>query len=263
VRYMCLIYLDERASEARSEAQIKAAMASHAPYIEMLRRNGRYAGSEALGPARSARTLRSSGGKPVATQGPFAESREQLGGFYVIEAADLDVAIEAASQCPALKTIGVGIEIRPIAVAGAPEGPPPASCERASHSRYLLAIYRDETAHETAQETANPAQDDEAQQAAFMQWGPYIERLRASGQFAGAEPLSPSSSATSLRLRDGKVVLTDGPFAESREHLAGYCIVWARDMDEAVGLASQCPDARQHTIEVRPVRTAALHARSP
>ena len=83
-----------------------------------------------------------------------------------------------------------------------------------------------------------------------------MERLRASGQFAGAAPLAPSGSATSLRLEDRKVVLTDGPFAQGREQLCGYCIVRARDMDEAVGVASECPDAAQCAIEVRPVRTA-------
>jgi hypothetical protein len=248
MRYMFLIYRDERASEVRSEAEIKAAMASHAPYIEMLRRNRQYAGSEALGAARSARTLRSSGGKLVPTEGPFAESREQLGGFYVVQAKDLDEAIEAASQCPALKTHGFGIEIRPIPVVVALEEPQPANSERAADSRYLLAIYRDETGRE--------AEDDRAREPDSEQLGPYIERLRTSGRFAGAESLAPSGSATSLRVRDGMVVLTDGPFTESREQLAGYCIVRARDMDEAVDLASECPGARQYAIEVRPVRSA-------
>jgi hypothetical protein len=248
VRYVLLIYRDERASEARSEAEIRAAMASHAPYIEMLRRNGQYAGSEALGAARSARTLRSTGGKAVATEGPFAESREQIGGFYLVAAKDLDEAIAAASQCPALKTHGSRIEIRPIADVDALVPAQPATAERAADRRYLFGIYRDETVHEV--------EDDDAPQAAFAQLRPYIERLRASGRLVGAEPLSPSGSATSVRLRDGKVVLTDGPCAEGREQLAGYCIVAAGDMNEAVDLASECPDVPQQAIEVRPIRSA-------
>src|SRR5205085_55518 len=140
LRYMLLIYRDERASEARSEAETTAAMASHVPYIEMLRRNRQYAGSEALGPASAARTLRNAGGKPLVTLGPFAESREQLGGFYIVEAEDLDQAIEAAAQCPALKMHGFAIEIRPISIGGVLEAPSPV-VEPAS--RFLLAIYRD------------------------------------------------------------------------------------------------------------------------
>jgi hypothetical protein len=220
VHYMFLIYLDESASASRSDAEIKAGMAAHTPYIEMLRRNGQYAASDALGPASSALTLRSAGGKPIATQGPFAESREQLGGYYVVAAKDLDEAITAAAQCPALQTVGVGIEIRPIRspVAAEPGGP----------GRYLLAIYRDETLEDAA--------DGDVGRLAFTK-------------------LSPSGSATTLRLRDGHVVLTDGPFMERREQLAGYCVVPARDMEEAAALASGCAAARAHAIEVRSIRT--------
>jgi hypothetical protein len=223
---MFLIYLDERAQAARSEAEIEAGMASHTPYIEMLRRNGQYAGSEALAPARSARTLRYSDGKAVATDGPFAESREQLGGFYIVEATDLDQAIRAASQNPALKTVGIAIEIRPMREVIAAGPPPPG---RAAHSRYLLAFYRDETDHD--------------------------EALPASAQLAGLESLAPPGSATTLRLQGGKVALTDGPFAEGGAQLAGCCLVWARDMDDAAGLAAAYPGAGLHAIEVRSVRT--------
>lgn len=117
MRYMFLIYLDERAREARSEAEIKAAMALHTPYIELLRRNGQYAGSEALEPARAARTLRSSGGKPLVTEGPFAESPEQLGGYCVVLARDMDEAVNLASQCPDVRQHA--IEVRPIRSTGA------------------------------------------------------------------------------------------------------------------------------------------------
>src|SRR5262245_46217383 len=114
MRYMLLIHLDEEVTFSRPEAETRAAMALHAPYIEMLRRNAQYGASDPLGPSRAARTLRSSRGKTVATEGPFAESREQLGGFYVIDAKDLDEAIAIASKCPALKAAGVSaIEIRP------------------------------------------------------------------------------------------------------------------------------------------------------
>jgi hypothetical protein len=206
---MFLIYLDE-ASAARSEAEVKAAMASHTPYIEMLRRNGKYVASDALGPSRAARTLRSAAGKPLVTDGPFAESREQLGGYYVVDAKDLDEAIAIASKCPAVQTVALGIEIRPMPGAMAPE--------RGSGVRWFFTLYRDEAANDDARDP----------------------------------PLAPSSSATTLRLQDGKIALTDGPFSEGRVQIAGYRVVPARDIDEAVTIASE---ELWHAVEVRSIRT--------
>src|SRR5688572_17435464 len=136
MRYMFRIYLDEQVSAARSDAQVKAGMDAHTPYIEMLRRNGKYIGSDALMPSHTARTLRDSGGKPAATHGPFAESREQFGGYYVVDAADLDEAIELATQCPGFKTVVTAIEIRPNTVAAVSAQPGTGA------SRFLLTLFR-------------------------------------------------------------------------------------------------------------------------
>jgi hypothetical protein len=246
MRYMLLIYRDDDASEARSAPEVKAAVASHVPYIELLRRNSQYITSDALGPARSAWTVRNAGGKLVATEGPFAETREQFGGFYVIEADDLDEAIAAASLCPALALHGFGIEIRPLTLTGVAPELLLEKSERTFHSRYLLAIYLDESPDDPL--------DDLDRQQAFAE--PYLARLGASGQIVGAGLLAPSGSATSLRLRNGKVVLTDAPIPAGREQLRGYCMVGARDMDEAVKLALRCFNTQPLAIEVRSVRGA-------
>jgi len=252
MRYMLLIYVDEDASTARSAAEIRATTASHAPYIEMLRRNAQYLGSDPLGPARSALTLRNSGGKPMVTDGPFAECREQLGGFYLIEADDLDQAIAAAARCPALETVGVAIEIRPIACAARVHDPSPPGLENTS--RYLLAIYRDETTPSGTK--PGESEDDDERTAAFNQWDRCVGQLRASGRLADAQLLAPSGSATTVRVRDGNVNLTDGPFAEGAEQICGCCVVWARDIDDAAGVASAWPEITPHAIEVRPIRSA-------
>jgi hypothetical protein len=202
VRYMLLIYLDDEAQAARPEAEVKAAMASHTPYIDALRKNGKFVAADALGPAR---TLRTANGKPLVTQGPFAASREQLGGYYVIDAEDLDEAIAIASKCPALATVATGIEIRPMPIVGV-----------AGEGDLFLAVY-----------------GDEAEDAAGMQ------------------PLAPSGSATTLRLRDGKIALSDGPFAEGRAQIAGYRM--AKDLDQAAQLAS---NEAWRAVEVRPIRRA-------
>ena len=80
------------------------------------------------------------------------------------------------------------------------------------------------------------------------------EPLRASGQYLGGNPLHTPSTATTVRVRDGKRLLTDGPFAETREHLGGYMLIDVRDLNEAIEFAARGPLARVATIEIRPVR---------
>ena len=83
-------------------------------------------------------------------------------------------------------------------------------------------------------------------------WG---DTLRKSGRYVAAEALQPVRSAKTVRVRNGKPVVTDGPFAETKEYLAGFYLIDASDFDEAVRIASQIPPARIGSIEVRPVRT--------
>ena len=78
--------------------------------------------------------------------------------------------------------------------------------------------------------------------------------LRRSGKLLAAEPLEPIETATSVRIRNGMLTITDGPFAETKEQLAGFYLVDAADLDEAIAIASKIPPAREGTIEVRPVR---------
>ena len=78
--------------------------------------------------------------------------------------------------------------------------------------------------------------------------------LRESGVLLAAEPLHPVETATTLRVRNGRVTVTDGPFAETKEHLAGFYLIEARDLNEAIQIASKIPPARTGSIEVRPVR---------
>jgi hypothetical protein len=81
-----------------------------------------------------------------------------------------------------------------------------------------------------------------------------VAGIAASGRLVAAEPLQPVHTATTLRVRDGKVLITDGPFAETKEQLAGFYLVEAADLDEALRVAAKIPPARVGSIEVRPVR---------
>jgi len=78
--------------------------------------------------------------------------------------------------------------------------------------------------------------------------------LRASGVLIAAEPLHPVETATTVRIRNGKVTVTDGPFAETKEQLTGFYLIEARDLNDAIQIASRIPPAREGSIEVRPVR---------
>lgn len=77
--------------------------------------------------------------------------------------------------------------------------------------------------------------------------------LHAVGQYVGASPLHPTATATSVRVRDGKPLITDGPFAETREQLGGFFMVEAKDLDDAIAIAARIPMAKKGTVEVRPV----------
>jgi len=112
MKYLMALYRNEAAYWARTDAERKAAVEKHWPYIEMLKAKGAYVASELLAAAGSATTLRTESGKVVVTDGPFAETREQLGGFYLLEAKDLDEALALIKQMPGFERLTV--EVRPI-----------------------------------------------------------------------------------------------------------------------------------------------------
>jgi hypothetical protein len=112
MKYLCLIYDDEKKVNAMSKAESDAFMADYFGFTEDIRQKGHYVAGEALHPVSSATTVRVRNGSLVTTDGPFAETTEQLGGFYLIEARDLNEAIQVASRIPSAK-IG-SIEVRPV-----------------------------------------------------------------------------------------------------------------------------------------------------
>ena len=88
----------------------------------------------------------------------------------------------------------------------------------------------------------------------------FTQQIMASGHYVGGSQLQPSGTATSVRIREGKRLVTDGPFAETREQLGGYYLVNAKDLDEAIGLAARIPAARTGTVEVRPLVESSIPA---
>ena len=113
MKYLCLVYHEEEKIEALPKGEYDAIMGDVLDYREELRQGGHYIVSSPLQPVQTATTLRVRGGKLSITDGPFAETKEQLGGFYLIEAADLDEAIRLAAKMPPAR-VG-SIEVRPLA----------------------------------------------------------------------------------------------------------------------------------------------------
>jgi hypothetical protein len=87
----------------------------------------------------------------------------------------------------------------------------------------------------------------------FHEYAEFTESIKASGHFVGANRLKPPHTATTVRVRDGKVSTTDGPFAESKEQFGGYYLIEAKDSNEAIQIASRIPGARLGCVEVRPI----------
>jgi hypothetical protein len=113
MKFVCLGYYDEKAWLSASEQETNAFMDECFTYDDVLRKGGHFAGGEALQPATSAKTLRFQNGRVLATDGPYAETKEQIGGFLLLEAEDLDHAIELMSKHPGVKA--GPFEIRPVA----------------------------------------------------------------------------------------------------------------------------------------------------
>ncbi len=111
--------------------------------------------------------------------------------------------------------------------------------------QYLLLIYENEKAFATM-----PA--EESNQILNEYWK-FTTDIRESGHHVAGEALAPTHTATTVRVRDGKTTITDGPFAETREQLGGFYLVEAKDLDEATKIAARIPSARYGSIEVRPI----------
>ena len=111
--------------------------------------------------------------------------------------------------------------------------------------KYLLTIYTDESGFADV-----TPQDVQQMMAAYEAFG---REVTAAGAMLGGEGLQPSATATTVQVRDGETITSDGPFADTREQLGGYYLLDCRDLDEAIGWAAKIPGARGGTVEVRPV----------
>jgi hypothetical protein len=111
--------------------------------------------------------------------------------------------------------------------------------------QYLLLIYSNENHWDKKNEVER--------EKMLKEFGAFTQSIATSGHLKGGNELDTTSKATTVRMRDGKRLVTDGPFAETKEQLGGYYLVEAKDLDEAIGLAARIPSVRWGSIEVRPI----------
>lgn len=219
MHYFALLLGPEPAQPPSAE-EAAAEMAAYRSFHE--RAASAIRAGDALTPA--AAGVRISGGPdaPVVTDGPFAEGAEVAGGYYVFEADHLDDALALAQQIPAAKR--GGIEVWPIVHWNQPETP------LDGHSWLALLL-------EPAGQTRAPDSPEwQALAARHATFG-----AAAGEHIRGGAALHPESTATTVRVRDGKAILTDGPYVEGAEVANGFYVLAATDEDQAVKLASMIP----------------------
>lgn len=236
---MLLIY---SAENAWNEDERKACMVRSMAISDELDQHGKFVAASPLYSVTSATSVRVRHGKRQVTDGPFAETTEQLGGYYVLDVADLDEAIAvAASLPPAQKGT---VEIRPLREL--PEGMDLPQAERAlgdpASVAYLLLMYEEEGVWPPDEHVAAIARSVEI-----------CHELDRKGQFRAAAPLQPPGTATCVTVKAGKRIVRDGPFTETKEQLGGYFLIQVADLDEAIAIAAELPGTQRGITEIRPL----------
>jgi hypothetical protein len=238
--YLLLICVPENV-QLTPEEGAAVGPATDAWVAEMGGRGVRREGS-ALRPVREAAVVRIRDGEVLVSDGPFAETKEQIAGYDVIECSSLDEAIEVAAKHP-VAPFGA-IEVRPFDVGG---------WWRATDSRgsdeapeYLMIHLLDETAE------VSPADDSDVPGSpaarARQAWD---DETYARGVKLAAGRLQPAAAARTVRVRGGEVLVTDGPFCETKELVAGLNVLTCPSLAQAVEIASQHPTARVGAFELR------------
>lgn len=242
MKYLFLMYGTE---SLWTDDERRECMVESLAVCDELTARGQFIATSPLQPVATAATVRVRDGRPLVTDGPFAETTEQLGGYFLLDLADLDEAIAVAARLPSAKKGTV--EIRPMLALG---GMPPAKSRAAGANEpgvapYLLLCYHDDAAWEKV--------DPTDRQAAMAEAAALCRQLNDEGRYLNSSPLHPAATATCVRVRSGKREITDGPFAETHEVLGGFYVILAESREVALRIAAQQPGARHGVIEVRPL----------
>jgi hypothetical protein len=230
VRYMLIHAADpDLASEWDDEAQ-----AAFSSWVEETVRIGVNLQGSRLRPTADATTIRIRDGEFLITDGPYAETKEQVAGYDLLECASLEEAVQWAGRHPS-SWVGA-IEVRAL-----PDSAPalPLPERGAGRIQYLLVVCTD------------PA--IEPGESARSETVPWVAEMSGRGVRLYGSELEPPASARTVRVRDKRAIVTDGPFAETKEQIAGFDVLECADLDEAIEVASRHPMARLGILELRPL----------
>ena len=231
MHYLMLIRVPAGAEPPTPEA------ASPEAWVDEATRSGVRLLGERLQPAEEATTVRVRGGEVLLTDGPFAEMHDLIGGFHVLRADSRDEAIAVAAAHP-VATFGA-VELREVWPFFPDDDGSPAAPDAAERTRYVLLM---------ADDPGAPAPVDDVEGGRPDEW---IDEMRRRDLDYGGARLRPAEEAITVRREDGRVIVTDGPFAELREQVAGFNLLAAADLDEAIEVAAAHPAARLGSVEVR------------
>jgi len=193
---------------------------------------GKARGDAPLRPASEAVRVRVRDGRTFVTDGPFAEAKEVVAGYFAVEAATREEAIALALPCPVLRSSSWRVEVR---AAPDRDALPPAQA-----AEHMLLLYA-------------PPDLSDADGAKYREMLAFDDALKAEKAYVESASLPADPKPARLETRDGRVVVIDGPFAETKEVCGGYYVVTAPDRDAAIALAARCPHARWGEVEVRAV----------
>jgi hypothetical protein len=231
MRYMLIHTADP---DVAAEWDEKENWASFSSWVQETVRSGVNLQGGRLRPTADATTIKIRDGELVITDGPYAETKEQVAGYDVLECASLDEAVRWASRHPH-SWLG-SVEVRALPDS-APDAPLPEPGE--GKVRYMMLVCTD------------PAVDPR-EFARIEPVDPWVDEMNGRGIRLYGSELEPPGSARTVRVRDSRAIVTDGPFAETKEQIAGFDVLECADLDEAIEVASRHPMARLGILEVRP-----------
>ena len=238
MRYMMLIYSEEKKDIPFGTPEWDQLMVEYRAFGEEVRRRNAMVAADPLQSVETATTLRQQDGNTVMLDGPFAETREQLGGFYILDCKDKAEALELAAMIPSAKH--GSIEVRQLF------GHEQRFFEPPRQKHYMVLIYGDESKF--------LKQDDPLLQSRLNEHKQLTDDTIQSGEYVGGDALALTNTAVTVRVRDGQTIHTDGPFAETKEQLGGFYLFNTRDLDRAIELAKRIPMGPIGCLEVRPIQ---------
>ena len=231
MRYMLIHTADP---DVAAEWDEKENWASFSSWLEETVRSGVNLQGSRLRPTADATTIKIRDGELIITDGPYAETKEQVAGYDVLECASLDEAVRWASRHPH-SWLG-SVEVRALPD-NAPAVPLPEPGD--GKIRYMMLVCTDPA--------VDPREFDRIEPV-----DPWVTEMDGRGVRQYGSELEPPGSARTVRVRDSRAIVTDGPFAETKEQIAGSDVLECADLDEAIEVASRHPMARLGMLEVRP-----------